>query len=698
MYRVDKGLAISSRSRPVSCHFCRKRKLKCSRQFPCSNCTSRGKECQLYPILAAQSLPTLSDPQKSENTSVDFNADVLARLRRLEDIVIGESSQSPNQTGSHPSTPTHKTDHSIRSLQVESSSAAAVDWLEGEITSPGLANCLLEYDLEFKTCPIQKALKLTPAVSQSAPRTKCIWLPLYEETLVIIEKYIREITYLHHVAHTPSLRALIEKLYSDIRDSRPVEIGQVSLLLGILASTTTFWTEHDMHIDFFPSVEEANGQSIQWMRLALEVIEYSRSKHTESLEDVQAMIILIFVTTNLVGIASQARYLVSMAISMARELSLHRIDHPHNRSLDIPPRDSARAEIGRRVWWYVVATDWQMSQISGPQKGTYSIDPRHMMTDKPINVNDEDLIDGMIRIGKPIEEPTSMSYCLQRIRLGEFCREITDSAPFGMFDPGTPDYEQTQQIDIKICEFVSKLPTFFSLSFVPDNIPKNDPRQSTGINIQRYIFNFMIHTQRCRLHLPYLSRSAKDPAYEPSRKACLEAARMVIQTEHQLSREMISFVTTRLKFSGMIHCVCVAIIVLLIDYCLGSSQQENEQGREREILDAFEILEEAKGHSPFAKGLLECFKNVLRQRNITTPAKGKTMGPTIQEQTSAGHLGNFTMPTGLTDSIACIDSKLMDPTMPSLDELWQAFDESVDSAAVDWNTLFTELDTPFLSM
>jgi hypothetical protein len=36
----------------------------------------------------------------------------------------------------------------------------------------------------------------------------------------------------------------------------------------------------------------------------------------------------------------------------------------------------------------------------------------------------------------------------------------------------------------------------------------------------------------------------------------------------------------------------------------------------------------------------------------------------------------------------------MDPTMPSLDELWQAFDESVDSAAVNWNTLFTELDAP----
>ncbi|OQD81270.1 hypothetical protein PENANT_c028G10021 [Penicillium antarcticum] len=698
MYRVDKEHARPSRSRPVSCHFCRTRKLKCSRQFPCSNCTSRGKECQLYPIFATQTLSSHSDPTISEKPSTDFNADVLARLRRLEDIVIGGLGQSPTQTASHPSSPARKLDHPFTSQQGESASAAAVDWLESEITSPGSTNCLLTYELEFRACPIRDALSFAPVVSQASPPAKCIWLPLYEEASIIIEKYIEEITYLHHVAHTPSLRVLVEKLYGDLRESKPVEIGQVSLLLGILASTTTFWTEHDMQNEIFSSVEEANGQSIRWMKLALEVIEYSRFKHTESLEDVQAMIILIFVTTNLVGIASQSRYIVNMAISVARELSLHRIDHANNRNVDVPPPDSARAEISRRVWWYIVATDWQMSQISGPQKGTYSINPRHMMTNKPLNANDEDLIDGMARVGKPIEEPTSMSYCLQRIRLGEFCREITDSAPFGMFDPGTPDYKHTQRIDTKICEFAEKLPEFFSLSFVPESLPKTDHRRSTGINIQRYIFNFMINTQRCRLHLPYLSRAAKDPAYESSRKACLEAARMVIRTEQQLSREMISFVMMRLKFSGMIHCICVAIIVLLIDFCLNSSQQENDQGRRGEILDAFRILEEAKEHLPFAKNLLESFKTVLCRRNISAPAERTTMRPTSQEKSSQGLTNNYQKPTGLIDSIGSIGSNLMDPTMPSLDELWQAFDESVDSAAVDWNTLFDELDAPFLSM
>ena len=156
---------------------------------------------------------------------------------------------------------------------------------------------------------------------------------------------------------------MIDNLYDCLKESKPLKIGQVSLLLAVLATTTTFWTERDMRHPIFPSIEEANSQSPQWMKLAMEVLEYSRYRHLESVEDVQAIVILIFVTTNLVGIASQARHMVSMAISVARELSMHRIDHPDNSGLDVPPPSSARAEICRRVWWYLVATDWQVLPI-----------------------------------------------------------------------------------------------------------------------------------------------------------------------------------------------------------------------------------------------------------------------------------------------------------------------------------------------
>jgi hypothetical protein len=145
MYRIEKKAPRSSRSRPVSCHFCRSRKLKCSRQFPCSNCTSRGTTCQLYPT------PSLStSPQNEvEELPVDSNPDVLARLRRLEEIVVGTGKpsgpleQAVTQAPSLPSPSTWRSEHPYMMHQGQSS-AAAVNWLEGEITSPGSTVDLLD--------------------------------------------------------------------------------------------------------------------------------------------------------------------------------------------------------------------------------------------------------------------------------------------------------------------------------------------------------------------------------------------------------------------------------------------------------------------------------------------------------------------------------------------------------------------------
>ncbi|KAJ5863929.1 uncharacterized protein N7529_005845 [Penicillium soppii] len=320
-----------------------------------------------------------------------------------------------------------------------------------------------------------------------------------------------------------------------------------------------------------------------------------------------------------------------------------------------------------------------------------------MMTNKPVNANDEDLKDGMIGVGQPIDQPTSMSYCLQRIRLGEFCREITDSAPFDAPNPGTPDYEKTKHIDGKIREFAAGLPPFFSLSYDLDQLPKSNGPRSTGLIVQRYILNNMLNTQRCRLHLPYLSLAFKDPKYEYSRKACLDAARIVIRAPRQLSQEVIPFAQAPMKVSGMLHCVCVAIIVLLIDYCGGSDQQEKEGGR-AEIFDAFAILEEAKEQSPFAGRLLESFHTVLRRHNASTSAVGGSQSIRLsgQHTASPGLTSQSKAPTAM--ELTTNDDFVMDPTLPILDDLWQVFDESVDSSAVDWSGFFAELDSPFRSM
>lgn len=175
----------------------------------------------------------------------------------------------------------------------------------------------------------------------------------------MVDKYLADITYLHHVVHRPSVRALVNELYDDLHQNQPIKTGQVSLLLAILASTTSFWSVRDMDDSPFSSVEQANEQSMSWAEAAFETLDYSRHTDCESIEDVQAMLILLFVVCNRVGIRAQARHLLFTAISVARELCLHRIDHPHNSEFaNALPPDSVRAEMGRRIWWYLVSTDW----------------------------------------------------------------------------------------------------------------------------------------------------------------------------------------------------------------------------------------------------------------------------------------------------------------------------------------------------
>jgi len=89
------------RQRPVSCNFCRVRKLRCSREFPCSNCTSRGVQCQ------AQDPPRTTGPSSRPvprragggaggggTSSEGKDADILSRLERLEALLAERNKET----------------------------------------------------------------------------------------------------------------------------------------------------------------------------------------------------------------------------------------------------------------------------------------------------------------------------------------------------------------------------------------------------------------------------------------------------------------------------------------------------------------------------------------------------------------------------------------------------------------------------
>lgn len=69
-----------ARQRPISCRFCRSRKLRCSRQAPCSNCVSRGLRCEL-------------ETQNELESSSNSEPELLERIKNLEKLLENKNFQ-----------------------------------------------------------------------------------------------------------------------------------------------------------------------------------------------------------------------------------------------------------------------------------------------------------------------------------------------------------------------------------------------------------------------------------------------------------------------------------------------------------------------------------------------------------------------------------------------------------------------------
>lgn len=68
-----------------------------------------------------------------------------------------------------------------------------------------------------------------------------------------------------------------------------------------------------------------------------------------------------------------------------------------------------------------------------------------MLVRKPRNLDDIDLLPGKDIVERPMDYPTDVSYTLQRTRLGEICRELTDSIP--LFSSEPLNYESVLEND-----------------------------------------------------------------------------------------------------------------------------------------------------------------------------------------------------------------------------------------------------------
>ncbi|KAF9884825.1 hypothetical protein FE257_001241 [Aspergillus nanangensis] len=664
------------RQRPVACTFCRTRKLRCNRVFPCSSCTSRGLRCQ-------QGF-SITSPDNNNDSPSAQNTAILERLARLEDIVLNTTDAAKIKPGDQTRPPAAITN------TVEPELDTAIDRLEAQcITGSGVRSPLSE-DIFGEAYPLRELVQrqtfvLRPDITQSSDLQpyRCVLLPEKHETASLLEIYFHSTTYMFHVIHIPSVQKIVDGIYKSLCSSNPYDCRHVALLLSILASTAYMWSPRDIPRGLFTTIDEAHKQAVSWTKSALDLIEHSCRTSNTSLELLQASIITSFLIFNLDGLSSKWRCLFSSTITLAREMSLHQIDKPSSRKVS-GELSVIEKEVGRRIWWHVTATDWMLAGMSGPQEGIYSIYPAQMNVNKPLHLDDYSLQGGNLAYELPHSEPSTMSYFLNRIRLAELTREsIACTCP----DINNASYEEVLRIDGKITKFLEDLPPFFHLDSAGQG--ESVENLNAGIMVQRYVINFLTNSRRCKLHLAFLRKDNAGELYRPSRTACLEASRQIIRTERLFEDEGSWYATSRMRFSGTLHCLFTACTVLAVDLCNHKMTRQHDE-RMDELKEACQILKEGRAEFPFVAPFVGSLMNVLRRHRVNLPVGilhdlEKSQTP-VSEATS--------IPNDVTTTPN--NTEFPNQDFSVFDEIWQDFRNEIDFDTLDWSEIFTELDSQAL--
>jgi hypothetical protein len=366
--------------------------LRCDRELPCSSCVSRGISCELeqYARLVARA-------------DVIQESGLVERVRRLEELVRSQKSQLDNAAKSQPARAPdvfgetrhisglspHLNSPQLNESHIDQTQIDRLDsdvaFLESIYSGQGAAvnpfplRCEGKYTahdsnmplskIVFKVCPIQQIIDAPQYINQSGSTelsaselSRCIWLPQHSEARVLLDKYIQDIDHFHHIVHVPSLPSLVDNFYESLNPQGNVSPGVVILLLGVFATATYSWVAEDLERGVFPEPAEANRQLQLWTKSVEDVLDIAHRTTTVSIEGVQGAIITFWVLFNRDGFTRRAWSLWNMALMLGRQLNLHFLDHPSNSGVV----NEAETEIKRRVWWYIVASDWSVFPISGP--------------------------------------------------------------------------------------------------------------------------------------------------------------------------------------------------------------------------------------------------------------------------------------------------------------------------------------------
>ncbi|EJP64647.1 Putative Zn(II)2Cys6 transcription factor [Beauveria bassiana ARSEF 2860] len=589
-----------TRQNPVSCRLCRLKKLKCNRQHPCSNCSTRGVACEYIARIPGPTSTGGTDQRQALPAAAE-GAGFQARLERLEEAVFSRHDDTPSvSSATAPSIRRSLATTAIPGFAFNEEHEVTSRWLEGIGTLENPIFRTHVANVPFKAGPISQLLKnVSASRNEAAPACPPrVQLPTREEAIHLSQYFIDNVQYLHPVFQPHSLQRVIDAVY--MHPDTPIQsnVADIALLLSILASASHLWRPQRSKCLVFLSAKEAAAMSLIWTNAAMDILEYSKRTIAASVEGLQATIVISYVIYNSQGFSPMFRSLHSTIIMIARDLSLHRTDSPRRSGEKDQPPSQIEADVKRRLWWHIAATDWLLAFTPGPQEGTYTIQLSQMHVNQPDYLESCDNDAGNVS--------PSTSYFIQRVRLAEICRAVVDSLPpLEMIE--NANYEQVVLLDGKFEDLITSLPAFFRLDQGSELL-----YTAPQLTLQCCLIHLGIHTRRSRLHQPFVVAGFADTKYTFSRNACLNSSRAVLQICYKLEEKKDDLELIPARFATVVHHVFMAAVVLVMDLCSNKVEGLEEQ-RQAEVTRACRMLDSLKQDSAMAAKLAHPLMEILQK-------------------------------------------------------------------------------------
>ncbi|KAJ4321737.1 hypothetical protein N0V84_005170 [Fusarium piperis] len=456
----DAGLKI------WSCVICRRRKVRCDRRDPCSNCVKNNIECH-FPVTGR--IPRRNQNSGTYKSPAQKQSELLGRLRRLESVVtelaaqVEDGSQdsraavAPEPSGpvSISSSETGPTladseDPSVTESSLRASSTSQQGGSEyyeefGRLVVDkdgglhvgnrfwsvfcGEVDNILHavHDVSEYSGPSGDSIMPDPGLeaSQSPPSHMGFMFgnadfakaldglnPMPSQMLFIWQAYVENVDPFIKVLHVPTVEKVIRELRGNFSS---YGASMEALLFSISLAAITSMDEEAVSFSF--SIPKS--QLIQRYRFGTEqALARADFLTTKDMIVLQALVIYLSLLPHL-GSREKVWPMVGLVLRLAKSAGLHREDGGHAAS-------QLEMETRRRLWWQICFVDSQSRKVEAPE---LSITPSSFDTSIPSNLDDIDLMErAPSHLPASHERPTTTTLCRIRCELWRLTQLLRDDA------------------------------------------------------------------------------------------------------------------------------------------------------------------------------------------------------------------------------------------------------------------------------